>query len=146
MSSILSSFFAAAFLFVLVQSWWRRRRLLRGLAVPPGASWVWGHEKQIFEAETGTKYTAWANELGPTYKIKSPWLVRPVHSTWHGATTTSLRAILAPRHLGYSRPRSDQPYLLKKYVQLSPFTCISTTYREGYRSWVRPIPDAGNET
>lgn len=79
MFPVLLSLCAAAFLFVLVQTtWWRRRRLLQGLAVPPGASRIWGHEKQIFEAETGTKYTAWANDLGSTYKIKSPWLVRAI--------------------------------------------------------------------
>jgi hypothetical protein len=82
MSSVLLSFCAAAFLFSLVRTWWRRRRLLPGLAVPQAASLVWGHEKDIFEAETGTKYTTWANELGPTYKIKSPWLVGAILFDW----------------------------------------------------------------
>jgi hypothetical protein len=95
MSSIVPYFFAVAFLFV-VQAWWRRRQLLRGLAVPPEASWVWGHEKDTFEAETGTRYTAWANELGPTYKIKSPWLVGAVHSTSLGFELTSKPSIQTP--------------------------------------------------
>ena len=142
MFPVLLSFYAAAFLFVLVQTtWWRRRRLLRGFPVPSGASWVWGHEKQVFEAETGAKYTAWANELGPTYKIKSPWLVGAVHLP---ALATNLRATQAPRHLGYSRPRGGQSYLLKEHVQLPPFTRVSTPHREGYRSWVRRISDTGN--
>ena len=142
------SFCAAAFFFVLVQTWWRRRRLLRGLAVPPGASWVWGHEKEVFEAETGTKYTAWANELGPTYRIKSPWLVRPIQLTQLlAATTTNLCATQkAPRHLGYSRPRGRQSYLLKEHVQLPPFTRVPTPHREGYRSRVRRISDTGYQT
>lgn len=75
MFTILLSFCAAAFLFPLVRTLWQRWRLLPGLSVPPAASWIWGHEKDVFEAETGTKYTAWANELGPTYKIRSAWLV-----------------------------------------------------------------------
>ncbi len=70
MFTVLLSFCVAAFLFALVRPWWRRRRLLPGLPVPSAASWVCGHEKDIFEAETGTKYTAWADKLGPTYKIK----------------------------------------------------------------------------
>lgn len=87
MFTVILSFCAAAFLFALVRTRWRGRRLLRGLSVPPAASWVWGHEKDIFEAETGSKYTAWADELGPTYKIKSPWLVGVVHSTGLGVPT-----------------------------------------------------------
>jgi hypothetical protein len=98
MTTILLSFCAAASLFALVWTWSRRRRLLPGLAVPPAASWVWGHEKDIFEAETGTKYTAWANELGPTYKLKSPWLVSAFHLTL-GVPTPSLHATPSTRTL-----------------------------------------------
>ena len=113
----------AAFVFALVRTWSRRRRLLAGLMVPPAASWVWGHEKDIFEAETGTKYTAWADELGPTYKLKSPWLVGAVHATL--GDPQNLRVTPAPGLFGYSRPRGDQSYLLKEYVQLPPFACVS---------------------
>ena len=98
-SPTLLSFCAAVVVLAVVQTWWRRRRLLPGLAVPPAASWIWGHERGIFEAETGAKYTAWANELGPTYQIKSAWLVGPVLLFGLDAATPNLCATHSTRTL-----------------------------------------------
>lgn len=47
------------------------------LSFKDGASWIWGHEKIIFDKSTGTAYTDWFTILGTSaIRIKGALLVR----------------------------------------------------------------------
>ena len=35
------------------------------------ATWLWGHERRVFDYESNEMYTKWMIVLGPLYKIKA---------------------------------------------------------------------------
>ncbi|KAF7968448.1 hypothetical protein HWV62_30575, partial [Athelia sp. TMB] len=48
---------------------YRYRAFMSFVPMPDGASWIWGHEKIIFDSSTSTAYTRWYVTLG-TYVIR----------------------------------------------------------------------------
>lgn len=48
-----------------------RTQSIRVLPVPPGASWIWGHEKTVFINEPGRAFRGWMETLGKTFRIKA---------------------------------------------------------------------------
>ncbi|KAF8643360.1 hypothetical protein AX16_009088 [Volvariella volvacea WC 439] len=56
--------YSIAILAVLwVHHYIQSRKYLRGVPVPSGASWIWGHEYQIWDQTIGAAYTAWMESL-----------------------------------------------------------------------------------
>ncbi|KAA1475626.1 cytochrome P450 [Dentipellis sp. KUC8613] len=49
----------------------RSKSTVSKLPKPPGASWIWGHEKTVFMNEPGRVFREWTGALGLTYRIKA---------------------------------------------------------------------------
>lgn len=66
---------AAALVWVLL-SW--NHSTISNLPLPPNASLLWGHEKEVFMSQPGVAYRAWTNSLGLTFRIKAAFRARDV--------------------------------------------------------------------
>lgn len=45
----------------------------------PNASWIWGHEKLIFNSSVGSLYLRWLKEMGSVIRIKGAlWVCQPL--------------------------------------------------------------------
>ncbi|KAF5347375.1 hypothetical protein D9758_011286 [Tetrapyrgos nigripes] len=65
--------YAAGVLFALLalESFIRFRRHLQGIKRPLGASWLWGHEREVWEQSAGVAYANWMSLLQTdVFKIK----------------------------------------------------------------------------
>lgn len=65
----------AASLAILFAAFCRRISKWITLAEVPGPrpnSWLLGHGYDLQKAPVGTKYNVWADDYGPTYKLKGP--------------------------------------------------------------------------
>ncbi|KZV98142.1 cytochrome P450 [Exidia glandulosa HHB12029] len=43
---------------------------IQNLQTPPGAHWLWGHEKAAFDETCGAFYSRWFEQYGPAFKIR----------------------------------------------------------------------------
>ncbi|TDL23929.1 cytochrome P450 [Rickenella mellea] len=71
--------FSAAFL-ILLLAWftarfiiWRRQEDICHASgpSPKTASWIWGHELEVFQGQASEMYNKWMNMYGPLFKIKA---------------------------------------------------------------------------
>lgn len=69
----ISALIAAYFVNTIVQ---RRKHDVHRLPGPSTsfASWIWGHEKEVFEHEANESYAGWIPYFGSLYKIKAAFL------------------------------------------------------------------------
>ncbi|KAF9071344.1 cytochrome P450 [Rhodocollybia butyracea] len=49
----------------------RKRNMVEKLPTPDSASWIWGHELQVFKSEASEMYIKWAASLGLVHKVKA---------------------------------------------------------------------------
>ncbi|KZP26339.1 cytochrome P450 [Athelia psychrophila] len=100
-----------ALLFALVAFGWsfyRNRALIKFVPIPGGASWIWGHEKIIFDKSTGTAYTDWFTTLGTSViRIKGALLKSDILVVADPAAISHImgKHIYQYEHNGIVRPR-----------------------------------------
>ncbi|KAK7461272.1 hypothetical protein VKT23_008448 [Stygiomarasmius scandens] len=68
-ATVLTSFIAMIFSIILFKVLGKRDDLA-GISMPPSPSWLWGHDKEVFENNVGDSYTKWLNQLGFVIKIR----------------------------------------------------------------------------
>ncbi|EKM50918.1 uncharacterized protein PHACADRAFT_128546 [Phanerochaete carnosa HHB-10118-sp] len=56
----------------------RSKYSVESLPVPPGASWIFGHEGEVVKNAPGRIFREWADKLGLTYRIKAAFGARDV--------------------------------------------------------------------
>lgn len=73
MSSTLLLLAGVVLLYALTRYIQRVKQDVYVLPCPPTgeATWLWGHEKRVFDYESNEMYTKWMIVLGPLYKIKA---------------------------------------------------------------------------
>ncbi|THH19294.1 hypothetical protein EW146_g1858 [Bondarzewia mesenterica] len=54
------------------------RACLLALQPVDEATWIWGHEKQVFDHESNEMYIKWVSLLGPLYRIKAALLHKDI--------------------------------------------------------------------
>ncbi|KAJ7580834.1 cytochrome P450 [Mycena floridula] len=66
------TYFAGVIVTLVLWKLLQRKENLPGLPAPPGKSWIWGHQRLVFEKSVGEAYSLWSKALDShVFKIKA---------------------------------------------------------------------------